>query len=430
MALGTVARWAPRHGLARVLLARAARSGDVRAGMIMDSAAAREPYEGYERIRRRGRLVAGTLLSTTVDYEVADAVLRSDAFGTPASPELLPRPLRVLAGLFPDELATGPVDPPSMLAVDPPVHTRYRRLVSAVFTARAIEALRGRIEELTGQLLDDLERGPRTVDLVDRLAAPLPVTVIAEVLGIPVPMREQVLRWGHAASPALDIGLRYRDFKRTEQAIRAFNGYMREHLRRLAERPGPDILSRLVTVRSGAERLTEAEVLGIASLVLGAGFETTVNLIGSGIVLLLGHPEQLRRLREDPGRWPNAVEEILRYDSPVQNTARRALHDTEAAGIAVRGGTLVGIMIGGANRDPARFPDPATFDVRRPNARDHLSFSAGVHFCLGAALARMEAQAVLLRLFERFPDLRLAGPPTRRPTRTLHGYQAIPATLR
>src|SRR5262249_37615030 len=294
MALGTVARWAPRHGLARVLLARAARSGDVRAGMIMDPAAAAEPFEGYERIRRRGRLVAGSLLLTTVDYEVADAVLRSDAFGSPANPERLPRPLRVLAGLSPDKLAPGPVDPPSMLAVDPPVHTRYRRLVSAVFTARAIEALRHRTEELTGQLLDDLERGPRTVDLVERLAAPLPVPVIAELLGIPVPMRQQVLRWGHAASPALDIGLRYRDFKRTEQAIRSFNGYMREHLRQLAARPGPDILSRLVTVRSGVERLTEAEVLAIASLLLAAGFETTVNLIGSGIVLLLGHPEHLR----------------------------------------------------------------------------------------------------------------------------------------
>jgi cytochrome P450 len=430
MVLGTVARWAPRHGAARVLLARAARTGDLRAGMIMDPAAAAEPFEGYERIRRRGRLVAGSLLYTTVDYEIADTVLRSDAFGTPASPERMPRPLRVIAGLFPDELATGPVDPPSMLAVDPPVHTRYRRLVSAAFTSRATEALRARTEELTGQLLADLERGPHTVDLVERLATPLPVTVIAEVLGIPVPMREQVLRWGHAASPALDIGLRYREFKQTEQAIRAFNGYMREHLRQLAERPGPDILSRLVTVRSGTERLTEAEVLAIASLLLAAGFETTVNLLGSGIVLLLDHPEQLRRLREEPDRWPNAVEEILRYDSPVQNTARRALHDTEVAGFAVREGTIIGIMIGGANRDPAHFPDPAVFDIRRPNARDHLSFSAGVHFCLGAALARMEAQTVLPRLFERFPHLRLAGAPTRRPTRTLHGYQTIPATLR
>src|SRR5262249_37666551 len=179
----------------------------------------------------------------------------------------------------------------------------------------------------------------------------------------------------------------------------------------------------------GVERLTEAEVLAIASLLLAAGFETTVNLIGSGIVLLLGHPEQLRCLRADPSRWPNAAEEILRSASPWPNTARPAAPGTGGAGRAVREGTIVGIMIGGANRDPARFPDPAAFDVRRPNARDHLAFSAGVHFCLGAALARLEAQTVLPRLFERFPDLRLAGPPTRRPTRTLHGYQTIPATL-
>jgi cytochrome P450 len=316
-----------------------------------------------------------------------------------------------------------------MLAVDPPEHTRYRRLVSRVFTARAIEGLRARTEELTGELLDGLARGPATTDLVTGLAAPLPVTVIAELLGIPPGMREALLRWGHAAVPALDLGLPYRQFSRVEQAIRSFNGYMATHLDRLAREPGPDILSQLVTARTAGERLTRRELLAIASLLMAAGFETTVNLIGNGAVLLLRHPDQLDRLRADPGLWPNAVEEILRHDSPVQNTARRALRDTEVVGHPVGAGTIISILIGGANRDPARFADPATVDVARPNAREHLAFSAGVHFCLGAALARLEAETALRRLFERFPDLRLDGRPTRRPTRTLHGYQTIPVAL-
>jgi cytochrome P450 len=430
MALGTIARWAPRHGVVRLLLGRAARSGDLRARMIIDPGTAADPYEEYERIRQRGRLVPGRLLATTVDHQIADQVLRSDAFGTPAAAERMPRPLRAVSRMFPDELAIGPVDPPSMLAVDPPDHTRYRRLVSKVFTARAIEALRARTEELTARLLDGLAAGPAAADLVDALAAPLPVTIIAEVLGIPTDRRTDLLRWGHAAAPALDLGLRYAEFRRTEEAIRAFNGYMSGHLDRITREPGDDILSRLATPHGSAERLTRAELLAIASLLLAAGFETTVNLIGNGIVLLLRHPDQLAAVRAEPKLWPAAVEEILRYDSPVQNTARRALRDTEVAGIPVAEGTVIGILIGGTNRDPRVFTDPATFDVRRPNAREHLAFSAGVHFCLGAALARMEAETALRQLFERFPDLRLNGHPVRRPTRTLHGYRSLPVLLR
>jgi cytochrome P450 len=428
--LGTVARWVPRHGAARLVLGQAARRGDQRARMIIDTATASDPYEAYELIRRRGRLVPGRLLTTTVDHEIAGTVLRSDAFGAPVLPDRLPAPLRVMYRLFPDELALGPVDPPSMLAVDPPDHTRYRRLVSKAFTARAIEALRQRTEELTGDLLDELDKGPDRADLVDRLAAPLPVTVIAEVLGVPLDRRDDLLRWGHAAAPALDLGLRFGEYRKVENAVRSFNRYMSGHLDRLAAHPGEDILSRLVTQRAQGEQLTRVELLATASLLLGAGFETTVNLIGNGIVLLLRHPEQLAALRGDPALWPGAVEEILRYDSPVQNTARRALKATEVAGHAIGKDTVIGILLGGANRDPVKFPDPTTFDVRRANAREHLAFSAGVHFCLGAALARMEAETALRRLFERFPDIRLAGEPQRRPTRTLHGYRSVPVQLR
>jgi cytochrome P450 len=204
---------------------------------------------------------------------------------------------------------------------------------------------------------------------------------------------------------------------------------MVDHFRRLRDNPGDDLLSQLVQVQDAEGGLTELELAGTAMLLLGAGFETTVNLIGNGTVQLLRHPEQLARLREDAELWPNAVEEILRYDSPVQRTARVAMADTEVAGQTVREGSLVACLLGGANRDPDVFSDPHAFDVGRPNARDHLAFSAGVHFCLGAALARMEGVIGLQALFDRFPDLALAGEPHRRGTRVLRGFDRIPVRL-
>jgi cytochrome P450 len=434
MSVGTVTRWVPRHGLPRLLLARAARAGDLRAQMMKDPAVCAEPFAMYEQLRRRGRLVPGSFMNSTVDYEVADAVLRSDAFGSPVVPERLPPPLRWVGRLFPDELAVGPVDPPSMLVVDPPQHTRYRRLVAKVFTARAVEALRARTDVLSRELLDGL--APRAdaapngvVDLVEAFAAPLPVTVIAEVLGVPVDRREDLLAWGAAATPSLDVGLSYREFAAVERGVRAFNGFMSGHLDRITRRPGDDILSRLVALHEEGERLDRAELLSIAGLLLAAGFETTVNLIANGAVLLLRHRDQLDALRAEPTAWPNAVEEILRFDSPVQSTARRALRGTVVAGHAVTEGAVIAILLGGVNRDPQVFPDPARFDVRRSNAREHLAFSAGIHFCLGAALARMEAEIALRGLFGRFPGLALAGAPERGATRTLHGFARIPVVL-
>jgi cytochrome P450 len=431
-AIGTVARWLPRHGLARVTIARSARVGDLRARMMGDPAASAEPFAMYEQIRSQGRLVRGRLTWATVDHEICTQILRSDAFGSPLDPARMPRPLRALTARFRDELAQGPVDPPSMLVVDPPDHTRYRRLVSRVFTPRAVEALRHRTEELTTAILDDVEaRGAAgaVVDLVPTLAAPLPVTVIAEVLGVPVDRRDDLLRWAGGVAPALDLGLRYREFADVERNARAFNQFMSGHLGQLARNPGDDILSRLVTLEADGEKLTHGELLAVAGLLLGAGFETTVNLIGNGVVTLLRHPDQLRLLRADPMLWAGAVEEILRYDSPVQSTARAASCDTTVDGFAVPAGAVVALLLGGANRDPRRFADPARFDVRRPDARGHLSFSAGIHYCLGAALARMEAVTVLQRLFERFEGLALAGTPLRRSTRTLHGYRSVPVTL-
>jgi cytochrome P450 len=429
---GTVMRWVTKHGLARIVIRVAARKGDPQARIFIDPTVRRDPYPFYAQMRQTAPLVRGHLLWTTARYDVATAVLRSNAFGVGFPERPLPAPVAWLNRLSRRKMPIGPVDPPSMLVVDPPDHTRYRRLVAKVFTARAIESLRPRIEQRCEELLDGLRdagRSAGSVDLVAHYAALLPVTVIAEILGVPVQMRQRFLQWGAAAAPTLDLGLTFRQFRRTEIAIEQSNRWMRGHFARLRAEPGDNLLSQLVHLDGQGEGLTDTELLATAGLLLAAGFETTVNLLGSGAALLMRHRDQLELLRADPGRWANAVEEILRYDSPVQNTGRICRTDTTVAGVPLRSGDVVGIMLGGVNRDPAVFADPDRFDVTRANAREHLSFSAGPHYCLGAALARLEGEIGLRALFDRYPDLKLAGEPHRRPTRVLRGYDSLPVRL-
>jgi cytochrome P450 len=421
---GTALRWATKHGFARMGINAAARKGDVQARYFVDPAVRENPYPFYDGIRAQGPLVRGSLMWATARHDVASAVLRSDAFGVGFSDRRLPTPIALLWRLGRRTTPIGPVDPPSMLVTDPPDHTRYRRLVSKVFTARAIEALRPRIEQTATELLDGL--GPR-FDLVERYAALLPVTVIADILGVPLDMRRQFLDWGTAAAPTLDLGLTYRQYRRTEIGIRQSNAWMRGHFERLRKAPGDDLLSQLVHLEG--DQLTDDELLATAGLLLAAGFETTVNLLGTGAALLMAHPDQLARLQAEPTLWRGAVEEMLRYDSPVQNTARVCQRPVEIAGIELQPGHVVVPMLGGANRDPAVFTDPGRFDVTRANARDHLSFSGGVHYCLGAALARLEGEVGLKALFDRHPGLAIDGTPRRRRTRVLRGYASLPVAV-
>ena len=337
----------------------------------------------------------------------------------------MPRALGTLVRWSRDPAALGPIDPPSLLVVEPPDHTKYRRLVSRVFTARAVEALRERVQVIADELLDRLEGQPRA-KLVDAYCSQLPVTVITEILGVRPEDRDRVLGFGRDGAPSLDIGLTWREYKKVDDAVRGFQGWLGGHLERLRREPGDDLLSQLVRLEDEGQRLDETELRAVAGLVLAAGFETTVNLLGSGIVLLLEHPDQLARLREDPSLWPNAVDEVLRYESPVQVTARFALRHTRVADRAVPRGGLVVTMLGGGNRDPEVFADPDRFDVGRENARDHLSFSGGRHFCLGAALARLEGEVGLRTLFDRFPELELAPGARRTSTRVLRGWEHLP----
>ena len=258
----------------------------------------------------------------------------------------------------------------------------------------------------------------------------LPVTVIAEILGVPERDREEVLRLGAAAAPSLDLGLSWTKFRHVESALREFDHWLVQHIDDLRRQPGEDLLSQLVTAQEDGVSLTDVELRSTAGLVLAAGFETTVNLLGNGIALLASNPEQRRLLAERHDLWPNAVDEVLRLDPPVLLTGRMTLADTKIAGVPMRRGSVMVALLAGANRDPQVFPEPDKFDIGRQNARDHLSFSAGRHFCLGAALARMEGEVGLRTLFERYPEPRLENGATRRSTRILRGYDRLPVTLR
>ena len=423
----TRVRWLLQHGIIGSAVRRAARTGDLQALSVVDPAHRVDPYPLYQRIRSRGALVPGRLGHVTASHAVVSDVLRSDDFRAGRGTEAAPRPLAALARWSLDPAALGPIDPPSLLVVEPPDHTRYRRLVSRVFTARAVEGLRGRVQQVADQLLDDLDGQPE-VDLVASYASLLPVTVITEILGVRAEDREKVLGFGRDGAPSLDVGLSWQQYQSVDRAARGFQTWLGGHLEQLRRAPGDDLLSQLVVLEDGGERLDDTELRAVAGLVLAAGFETTVNLLGSGTVLLLQHPDQLARLRADPSLWPTAVDEVLRYESPVQVTARFAVRETSLHGRTVPAGGLVVTMLGGANRDPDVFDDPDRFDVGRANAREHLSFSGGRHFCLGAALARLEGEVGLRTLLDRYPDLALAPGATRTTTRVLRGWERLPVT--
>jgi cytochrome P450 len=422
-----LAAWSVAHGLQRRFLRRAATRGDLMARLATDPAYYDDPYPSYERLRATGRIVRNGFVAGTVDHAVANAILRSDDFSTGQGQAELPAPLRRLHTMVRDPDTLSPVDPPSMLVVDPPVHTRYRRLVARAFTARKVGRIADRVQEVADRLLDDLEHQP-SFDLVERYAAQLPVAVIADILGVPDDERSQVLGWGNHAATTLDPGLSWRQYREAAAALREMHAWFARHLERLRHEPGDDLLSQVLQDPEAAD-LSQIELHGIGLLVLGAGFETTVNLIGNAVALLDEHPDQLASLQEGGSDgWTDAVEEVLRYDAPVQLTMRSAVRDTEVAGEQVRAGEPVLVYLGGANRDPAVFGDPHAFDVRRSNAGEHVAFSAGVHFCLGASLARLEAAVALRSLYERYPDLHVAGRPERRATRVLRGWEHLPVS--
>ncbi|HXV93710.1 MAG TPA: cytochrome P450 [Pseudonocardia sp.] len=314
-----------------------------------------------------------------------------------------------------------------LLHLDPPDHTRLRRLVSAAFTRRRVEQLAPRVQEITDELLDGMS-GAREVDLVATFAYPLPIAVICELLGVPAQGREAFRDWSVTI-----VGGTLSGQQAWVDAATAMIGYVRELVAAKRSAPADDLLTALVAVRDGSDRLSEDELTSMVFLLLVAGHETTVNLIGNGVLALLTHPDQLALLRSEPERLPAAVEELLRFDGPLQvATFRWTTEPVEIGATVVPAGEMVVPGLLAANRDPARVRDPERLDLDRGGPA-HLAFGHGVHHCLGAPLARLEGRIALGSLLARFPDLRLARPAaelTRRPGVLMHGLTALPVTLR
>jgi cytochrome P450 len=420
--------WLAMHGVVRSAARLSARRGDPQARLMTDRGLRADPMPFYDELRRQGPVVRARVSCLTVDHAVAHELLRSDDFRVISMGASLPAPLRRLERRTRTD-TLHPLLPPSLLAVEPPEHTRYRKTVSSVFTSRRVDSLRDLVEDTAATLLDGLADEPGVVDIVEKYCSQLPVTIISEILGVPAGDRPKILQFGELAAPSLDFGLSWPEYQRVQQGLAGFNDWLATHLQKLRDKPGEDLLSQLIETSQDGVRLNETELRAIAGLVLAAGFETTVNLLGNGITLLLNHPDQLAALMADPALWPNAVEEILRFDSPVQLTGRVARTDTTVAGTSINAGELVVIYLAAANRDPAVFDDPHRFDIRRPNAGRHLAFSGGRHFCLGAALARAEGEAGLRRFFTHYPDAQLAGVGCRRDTRVLRGWAELPVRL-
>jgi cytochrome P450 len=317
----------------------------------------------------------------------------------------------------------------SMLMQNPPEHTRLRGFVSGAFTAQRIAALEGRIRQLVGEHVDRMAEAGE-VDIMGALAFPVPVIVIGELLGIPReealwfrPLVEVIRRaeQPHAADDAVA------DAERADQAI---DDYFAQLVARRRDRPGNDLLSALVAIRDAGGSLSEEELTGTVMQLFVAGFVTTTNLIGNGLLALLRHPAEFARLRADPELVPPAVEELLRYDSPVQVNDRVVLEPSEVAGATLEPGDNLTIIMGAANRDPDRFPDPDRLDVTRGDTQA-LSFGWGIHHCLGAGLARLEGKIVFSQIVQRFTAVDLLDDePPRQPGFFLRGLQSLPVSLR
>jgi pimeloyl-[acyl-carrier protein] synthase len=315
---------------------------------------------------------------------------------------------QMLTAVYGDE-TEKPALPRSMLFRDPPDHTRLRALVSKAFTPRMIETMREHIQEIVDRLLDRVQDAGR-MDVIEDLAYPLPVTVICEMLGVPVDDHASIRGWSAEIARSLDaIGLPSDQdiVERGRTSRRALADYFRRLVPERRARPQNDLLSGLIAAEEQGDKLSQDEVIAMCLLLFIAGHETTVNLIGNGTLALLRHPDQMKKLRAEPSLIGNAVEELLRYDSPVQRTARITTTEVELAGQPLPKGAMVITALGAANRDPAQFADPDRLDVTRKDPR-HISFGFGIHFCLGAPLARVEGQLALGTLLRRAPKLALA----------------------
>lgn len=363
-----------------------------------------DPYPAYAFIRAHEpvhQAPDGTWVLTRYDH--AAAVIRDPRFST--------NPSNLAEGTdMSKQSPVRQVGSSLMMFLDPPDHTRIRSLVSQAFTPRVMEELRPRIVTLVDQLLDAVtERGDGTFDVFADLAFPLPTVVICELLGVPDADRHQLQGWSQGASRLLDSYLDQATMLEGMTAGMELFRYFTDLVDERKNHPGPDLLSALIAAEEAGDRLSHAELLSTITLLFVAGFETTMNLVANGLLALMRHPGELRRLRDDPTLGRSAIEEFLRYDGPVHVTARIAAVDVEVGGRTIGKGEQVAVSLGAANRDPAQFPEPDRLDVTRSPNR-HLALGGGPHYCLGAALARIEGQIAFEAILGRLDNLELITP--------------------
>lgn len=398
---------------------------NVLVSLFSDPAVRADPYPAYRQLRETAPVHHSAVLPLWVAtrYDDCGTVLRDPRFGK--SDEV--------QRIFGSSAQSADREVPiisrySMLRMNPPDHTRMRSLVAREFTPRRVDELRPAVEAMVDEILDQLADGGGG-DVMDMLAFPLPVRVIGELLGVPIEDREQ-FRWiVRDAAGALEPMASADTIAAAETASDTMNAYFRSLIAERRNRHSDDLIGGLIGVSDGGDRLSENELVATIVLLFAAGFETTTNLIGNGLISLLRNRNQMQKLRSDPTLGHGAVEEMLRYESSVQLDARTALEETDIAGHHIDAGQVVLTLLGAANRDPDRYQDPDRFDITRTGTQ-HLSFAAGIHYCLGAPLARLEGEVVFERLLARFPTIDADTTPVWRPSLTLRGLETLQVTVR
>ena len=382
-----------------------------------------DPYPTYERLRDKDPVHWSPLMDSWVfsRYKHVDGILRDHKrFSNDTSKRGNPSHIDESFDL---------TNQPSMLFRDPPDHTRLRALVSRAFTPAVIEGLAGHIRDIANDLLDQID-DPAGFDLMEAIAAPLPVIVIAELLGVPTKDRPQFQIWSRHRSRGLEPNITDKERRLVSEAGRELDAYFLGIIDQRRRDPQDDLISGLVAAEEAGDKLSQPELLAMLRLLLVAGNETTTKLIGNGMLALLRNPEQLEVLRQSPDLMPSAIEELLRYDAPVQLDVRVALEDVEFDGRLVKKGQGVMVLLGSANRDPEVFNDPDRLDLTRQEA-NHISFGRGIHHCLGASLARLEGRLTFESILERFTDIRMqADRPVFRDNIILRGLDVLPVSAR
>jgi cytochrome P450 len=382
-----------------------------------------DPYPTYERLRDKDPVHWSPLMDSWVfsRYKHVDGILRDHKrFSNDTSKRGNPSHIDESFDL---------ANQPSMLFRDPPDHTRLRALVSRAFTPAVVEGLAGHIRAIADDLLDQLD-DPSAFDLMEAIAAPLPVIVIAELLGVPTEDRPQFQIWSRHRARGLEPNITDKERRLVTEAGKELDAYFLGIIDQRRREPQDDLISGLVAAEEAGDKLSQAELLAMLRLLLVAGNETTTKLIGNGMLALLRNPEQLEVLRQSPDLMPSAIEELLRYDAPVQLDVRVALEDVEFDGRHVKKGQGIMVLLGSANRDPEVFSEPDRLDLTRQEA-NHISFGRGIHHCLGASLARLEGRLTFEAIMERFADIRMqTDRPVFRDNIILRGLEVLPISAR